>query len=94
VVGRANDALASCGIMIDVIAFREKANIAMILVYGLALYALLGIVTAIMFVTFGISKVIPRSSTVTVGARFLLLPGAAALWPYVVMRWLKSLDRP
>ena len=26
----------------------------------------------------------------TLGARILLLPGAAALWPYVLMRWLKA----
>jgi hypothetical protein len=66
----------------------------MIVLYGVALYALLGVITAATFVTFGISKVLPRSSTVTVGARFLLLPGVAALWPYVVMRWLKSPDHP
>jgi hypothetical protein len=27
---------------------------------------------------------------VSVGARILLVPGAAALWPYVLMRWSKS----
>jgi hypothetical protein len=62
----------------------------MILLYGLALYVLLGIVTAIVFVIFGVSQVLPHSATVTVGARILLLPGAAALWPYVLLRWLKS----
>jgi hypothetical protein len=62
----------------------------MILLYGLALYALLGIVTAFVFVIFGVSQVLPHSATVTVGARILFLPGAAALWPYVLIRWLKS----
>ena len=62
----------------------------MILLYGFALYALLGIVTAVLFVTFGVAQVLPHSATVTVGARILLLPGAAALWPYVLVRWLKS----
>jgi hypothetical protein len=62
----------------------------MILLYGFALYVLLGIVTAIVFVIFGVSQVLPHSATVTVGARILLLPGAAALWPYVLLRWLKS----
>ena len=64
----------------------------MILLYGLALYVLLGIVTAVAFVIFGVSQVLPHSATVTVGARILLLPGAAALWPYVLLRWLKSRD--
>ena len=62
----------------------------MILLYGLALYALLGIVTAIAFVTFGVSQALPHLATMTLGARILLLPGAAALWPYVLLRWLKS----
>ncbi len=60
----------------------------MILLYGLALYVLVGLITAIAFVIFGVTQVLPAS--VTVGARILLLPGAAALWPYVLVRWLKS----
>jgi hypothetical protein len=66
----------------------------MILLYGLALYVLLGIVTAVAFVIFGVSQVLPPAATVTVGARILLLPGAAALWPYVLLRWLKSRGAP
>jgi hypothetical protein len=66
----------------------------MTLLYGLAMYVLLGIVTAILFVIFGLSQVLPPSATVTVGARILLLPGAAALWPYVLLRWLKSRGAP
>jgi hypothetical protein len=62
----------------------------MILLYGVALYALPGIVTAVAFVIFGLSQVLPHSATVTVGARIILLPGAAALWPYVLIRWMKS----
>jgi hypothetical protein len=62
----------------------------MILLYGLALYALFGIVTAVGFVIFGVSQMLPHSATMTAGARILLLPGAAALWPYVLIRWLKS----
>jgi hypothetical protein len=64
--------------------------IATILLYGLALYALMGIVTAVLFVIFGVTQVLPYSATVTAGARILFLPGAAALWPYVLIRWLNS----
>jgi hypothetical protein len=60
----------------------------MILLYGLGLYALLGIVTAVAFVSFGVTRVLPYS--MTIGARILVLPGAAALWPYVLVRWLQS----
>jgi hypothetical protein len=62
----------------------------MIIVYSVALYALVGLVIAVAFVWFGITRVIPQSMTVTTGARLALLPGAAALWPYMLVRWLMS----
>jgi hypothetical protein len=83
--------------MIDFIAAEGKSKravIAMILLYGLALYVFLGVVTAVAFVLFGLARVLPQSASVTVAARILLLPGATALWPYVLLRWLKSRDTP
>jgi hypothetical protein len=65
----------------------------MILLYGLALYVILGIVTAVAFVIFGVAQVLPHTA-MTMGARILLLPGAAVLWPYVLFRWLKSRGTP
>jgi len=56
----------------------------------LALYAVAGAVTAIAFVTFGLARVLPAGTPVTVGARALLIPGAAILWPYVLLRWVKA----
>jgi hypothetical protein len=56
----------------------------------LALYAVAGAVTAVAFVTFGVAQVLPAGTPVTLGARLLLLPGAAALWPYVLLRWVKA----
>jgi hypothetical protein len=58
------------------------------LLYALGLYVLLGLVTAVAFVSFGVTQVLPYS--MTIGARILVLPGAAALWPYVLVRWLRS----
>ena len=55
---------------------------------ALALYAAIGVATALAFVTFGVTRVQPAG--VSLGARILILPGAAALWPYVLMRWLKA----
>ena len=55
---------------------------------GLALDAGAGVVIALAFVIFGVTRVQPMP--VTIGARILIAPGAAALWPYVLMRWLKS----
>jgi hypothetical protein len=52
------------------------------------LYVAAGLVTAVAFVTAGVTAV--QSAPVTLGARILLLPGATALWPLVLSRWLKS----
>ena len=59
------------------------------LLNALALYAAVGVVTALAFVSFGVTRVQP--APVSLGARILILPGAAALWPYVLARWLKAL---
>jgi hypothetical protein len=62
----------------------------MIVVIVLALYAAAGVAIGIAFVAFGVTRVLPEPATVTLGARVLLFPGAATLWPYVLVRWLKS----
>ena len=40
------------------------------------------------FVAFGVTRVQP--APMSLGARLLILPGAAALWPYVLLRWLQA----
>jgi hypothetical protein len=54
----------------------------------LALYAVIGIITGLAFVVFGITRVQP--APVSLGARVLILPGALALWPYILVRWIKA----
>ena len=55
---------------------------------ALALYAAIGAAVALAFVAFGVTRV--QTAGMTLGARILILPGAAALWPYVLFRWLKA----
>jgi hypothetical protein len=62
----------------------------MIVLIGLALYAAVGVAIAAWFLVFGVTRVLPESAPVTLGARIVLFPGAAALWPYVLIRWLRS----
>jgi hypothetical protein len=62
----------------------------MIVPIGLALYTAAGVAVAAAFVMFGVTRVLPEPMPVTVGARILIFPGAVALWPYVLVRWLKS----
>jgi hypothetical protein len=58
----------------------------------LAVYAAAGAVTAVAFAAFGVTRV--QAAPMTLGARLLILPGAAALWPYVLMRWLRARGAP
>lgn len=58
------------------------------LLNALWLYVAIGAVTAVAFALFGLTRVQPAA--VSAGARILLLPGAMALWPYVLFRWLKA----
>ena len=53
----------------------------------LVLYLMAGFATGIAFVIFGVTRV--QAAPVTVGARILLLPGATALWPLVLSRWMR-----
>ena len=62
------------------------------LLNALALYAIVGAVTALAFMAFGVTRVQP--APVSLGARILILPGAVALWPYVAIRWLKAWGAP
>ena len=65
-------------------------SLGMILLYGLALYVIAGLCTAAAFLIFGVTRVLPEPMPVSFSARVLLLPGAAALWPYVLYRWLAA----
>jgi hypothetical protein len=62
------------------------------LLNALAVYAVVGLVTAVAFVAFGVRRVQPAA--VSFGTRLLILPGAAALWPYVLIRWLRARSAP
>jgi hypothetical protein len=62
----------------------------MIALIGLALYAAAGVAIGAAFVAFGVSRVLLEPVPVTLGARLLIFPGAAALWPYILVRWLRS----
>ena len=57
---------------------------------GLAIYAAIGLALGIGFVVAGVSRVLPGSPSFSAGARLLILPGAAALWPYVLLRWVRA----
>ena len=61
---------------------------AQIVVTVAALYAAAGVLAALGFVTFGLARV--TAAPATFGARLLILPGAALLWPLILARWMTS----
>jgi hypothetical protein len=60
---------------------------------GIALYAAAGLGVGTAFVAAGVDRALSAPMSFTVGARLLLLPGAALLWPYVLSRWLLARAR-
>jgi len=59
-----------------------------------AIYLGLGVVFAIAFVTIGVGGLDPVAREGTVGFRLLILPGAAALWPLLALRWISGAKHP
>jgi hypothetical protein len=45
------------------------------------------------FVSVGATRVLDHPVSMTIGARILLLPAATALWPYILLRWIRA-SRP
>ena len=62
----------------------------MLLLDAVLAYAVAGVLIAIAFVTVGLRRVLPAGTPVTLGARLLFVPGAAALWPCVLVRWVRA----
>ena len=56
----------------------------------LAAYVAAGVVFAIAFVTKGIQRIDPVAEHAPVGFRLIVMPGAAALWPLLLVRWIRS----
>lgn len=64
-----------------------------LLVDLLTVYTLFGVVFGTAFVIFGIHRVDPVATGAPFGFRLLVLPGAAALWPVLLVRWMRSTAR-
>jgi hypothetical protein len=64
------------------------------LVTLLGVYAALGLVFAVAFVTRGVGRVDPAAREGTWGFRLLIVPGTVALWPLLARRWLGGVAAP
>ena len=57
-------------------------------------YLACGLVFAIAFVLFGAGRIDPHAAHGTWGFRLLVIPGAAALWPLLLLRWQRGVHEP
>ena len=55
-----------------------------------AAYGALGLVFAAAFVARGIHRVDPVAAGAPLGFRLIVVPGVAALWPLLVVRWARA----
>jgi hypothetical protein len=58
------------------------------------LYALAGVVFAMLFLPRGVTRIDPRIAESPKAMRLLILPGIAALWPLFAWRWIGGAPEP
>jgi uncharacterized membrane protein YdfJ with MMPL/SSD domain len=64
------------------------------IVYTLAVYASLGLVFAVPFVSLGVQRLDSEAQGSGIGFRLLILPGVAAFWPMFLYRWARGIVEP
>lgn len=64
------------------------------IVAALGGYLAAGVLFAIAFVSLGLARVDPAASGMPLSARLLIIPGAAALWPLMLRKWVKRQAPP
>ncbi len=68
--------------------------IAAIFLVGLGIYLATGFVFSLAFVIFGAGKIDPHAARGSWGFCILIFPGAAALWPILLRRWISRMHEP
>jgi hypothetical protein len=63
------------------------------LLYGIGAYVGVGVIFAAVFVSHGVTRVLVPPRPVSRGARLMLAPGAAVLWPLILYLWLAGGER-
>lgn len=60
----------------------------------LGLYAAVGLLFGLAFVTRGVERLDPGAAGATWGFRLVILPASVALWPLLLRRWLRGASTP
>lgn len=61
-----------------------------VIVWVVGVYAAIGVVCGGAFVVRGVGRVDVAAKDAPIGFRLVVFPGAAALWPWVLVRWLRA----
>ena len=69
-------------------------RIAIVLVDAFYLYALLGVVFALAFVTVGVKRIDSQANGSGIAFRLLIFPGSVAFWPLLLRRWSAGKSEP
>ena len=64
------------------------------LVRALGVYAALGAIFAVAFVTRGVERIDPAAKGASRGFRLIVVPGVVALWPLLLRRWIGGAPPP
>ena len=65
-------------------------TVAEVIVLAVLAYLACGLLFGLAFVTAGVGRVDAAARGTSAGFRLLILPGAAALWPFLAARWLRA----
>ena len=69
-------------------------TIAAWLTFGAGIYLAVGMMFGLWFIAAGVKQIDPATIGAGLGFRLLILPGAAALWPMLLMRVLRGQNHP
>jgi hypothetical protein len=64
------------------------------LLVAIGVYSSIGLLVAVAFVCFGVKRIDAGARGAPVGFFLLIIPGAAALWPLMLGRWLRTGKAP
>lgn len=69
-------------------------SLAEVVVATAAVYCAIGLAFGLAFVALGAGRIDPAARAAPLGFRVLILPGSAALWPFLASRWLRGRRQP
>lgn len=68
--------------------------VAEVILVLLTVYAAAGLLFALLFVWRGVKRVDPNALHASIGFHLVIIPGCAALWPWMATKWIKASESP